>query len=110
MEKQRLRRDLSKACKIMSREESINTALSTKSQGAGISKHSLKFKANRFRIKNIKKEKEKHMLCFTERSLCRKCVTLRRQTENINRLEQCLNRFTANSSKMGDYEKLAIFP
>lgn len=40
MEKLRLRRDLTKACKGLNREEGINTALPTKSQCAGISKHS----------------------------------------------------------------------
>lgn len=49
--KQRLRRDLTKACKVLSTEKSINTVLPTKSQGAGISTHPLKLKADRFRIK-----------------------------------------------------------
>lgn len=40
MEKLRLRRDLTKVCKGLNREEGINTALPTKSQCAGISKHS----------------------------------------------------------------------
>ena len=40
LEKQRLRRALTKACKGLNREEGLNTALSTKSQCARISKHS----------------------------------------------------------------------
>lgn len=41
--KQRLRRDLTEACKVVSGEKSINTVLPAKSQGAGISMHSLKY-------------------------------------------------------------------
>lgn len=107
MEKQRLRRDLTKACNVLTREERISTALSAKSQRTGISKHSLKFKADRFRIKKIRKT----MLYFTERSECRKSVTPRtEQTENRNRFKKCLNRFTANSSKVSDYEELGKCP
>lgn len=80
-----------------------STALSSKSQCAGISKHSLKFKGDHFRFK--KKNAVVHRGASVENML----VTPRReQTENINRFKKCLNRFTANSSKMGDYGELGI--
>jgi hypothetical protein len=61
VEKQRLRRDPAKACKVLTGEESINTALPTKSQCAGISENPLKFKVQLY---GIKKKLKKPMLCF----------------------------------------------
>lgn len=96
LEKQSLRRDLTKACKGLNREEGLNTALSTKSTVQELAS-TLKFKAGCFRIK-----KKKNAVFHREE--CRKCIMPRRkQTENMNWFKKLLNRFTANSSKMGDY-------
>lgn len=87
----------------MSRERSINTVLSTKSQCVEVSERTLKFKAV-----GLPKKKKKKPAAF-HRKECIKTHDPQEDTDlNINRFRTNLNRFAAISSEMGDCRKLEI--